>query len=116
MSKTAKQILTETRELLRDKQKWTQGAYRTNTIEPHKGQFCLIGAVRQCAGYYSRSAINWYYPYIRAVKALEECLPVRPPQYREEQAIIAYNDREHAKHEDIMQMLDCAVEKADDNS
>ncbi len=106
--KTAVQILTETRELLSVRKRWTQRQmakdyYGKSTLVHDKNAkcWCLLGAVFKNMGSTPQRLIT---PFLKRAIAMEGDRPAL--------SIVRFNDTPTRKHEDILRVLDRAIELA----
>ena len=109
---TCLQILQKTRDLLSDESKWNKGFLNmtpygspSNIYHDHATSWCLTGALFR---YYK------YNPHLkemvctRIMNAINEIYPYDDFRYT---GITSFNDCDNTDHEDILKVLDMAIEE-----
>lgn len=91
------------RELLTDPARWIQGEYKNN------GCFCLVGALRHV--WNNRDTYAGYDGYQNDTYALARLTGLLDED-GSACAIISFNDRSITTHNDILNLLDRAIENA----
>jgi hypothetical protein len=109
-------VLRDTRKILQERQHWTQcvsaadrNGQVVDTLDDRAFCFCLIGAIDRAIQPYKIEASGVTDKILNAISALK---------FNREFAyisIIDFNDDSNRKHEEILQVLDKAIERAKPN-
>lgn len=117
--KSTSNILKEAKKVISDPNRWTKEAYaktatghRTDPNSPRAHCYCISGAVRKVIGlgtlpsYLQDTRNDQYY---RVMKILD--IAAASTAFKTAN-VIAFNDLERTSHEDMMQVIDLAIELA----
>ena len=101
------EVLQGVRAMLRPPQAWCKGQFVRQSPGAPRGQaYCLVGALGELA---ARSVVRDLVMFGRAEDMLMHCAT---ELYDESYfSLVEFNDEHDTTHEDVLRVLDCAIER-----
>jgi len=105
------EIFQKAREILSDEQHWYKGDFGAWNFETQTGQVCVLGACKVAMGVHPEGSLGQQFDqWEDLLSTLKICVDNNITNYSlDDNDPASFNDFSGTTHEDILQLLDCAI-------